>query len=93
VGVNHHILSDFRGPSGEFLHGLLSDMIAALVKTGAVNGSTIHQDVTKARAGAGSSSFRRESTLRRLREEPAAHVAAVKAGADDQAVSARIRAA
>ncbi len=93
VGVNHHTLSDFRGGSGPFLDALLSDMIAALVKAGVVDGSTIFQDGTKVRASAGSSSFRRGSTLAKLREEAAAHVAVVKAQCSDQALSARVRAA
>lgn len=93
VGVNHHTLSDFRNGSGQFLDGLLSDMIAALVKAGVVDGATIFQDGTKVRASAGSKSFRRESTLERLRGEAAAHVAGVKAQAHDQVLSARVRAA
>ena len=93
VGVNHHTLSDFRGSSGPFLDGLLSDMIAALVKAGVVDGSTIFQDGTKVRASAGSASFRRGATLRKLRAQAAAHVAAVKAQPSDQALSARVRAA
>lgn len=93
VGVNYHTLSDFRGKLGAFLDGLLSDMIAALVKGGVVDGSTIHQDGTKVRASAGSSSFRRESTLQRLRQEAAAHVEAVKAEADDPTLNAKKRAA
>lgn len=93
VGVNYHTLSDFRGQLGAFLDGLLSDMIAALVKAGVVDGSTIHQDGTKVRASAGSSSFRRESTLQRLRTEAAAHVEAVKAQASDPSLNARVRAA
>jgi transposase len=93
VGVNHHTLSDFRTRSGAFLDQLLSDVIAALVKAGVVDGSKINQDGTKVRASAGSCSFRRESTLKRLREEAAAHVASVKAQASDQALSARVRAA
>lgn len=93
VSVNHHTLSDFRGGMGAFLDGLLSDMIAALVKSGVVEGATIHQDGTKVRAAAGSGSFRREATLERLREEAAAHVAAVKAQAEDPALNARVRAA
>lgn len=93
VGVNHHTLSDFRGRSGPFLDTLLSDMIAALVKAGVIDGSSIFQDGTKVRASAGSSSFRRASTLQRLRAEAAAHVAAVKAQSTDQALSARVRAA
>jgi transposase len=93
VGVNHHTLSDFRNQSGKFLDRLLTDMIAALVKAGVVEGSTIHQDGTKVRASAGSSSFRRESTLEKLRVEAAAHVQSVKAQADDQTLTARVRAA
>jgi hypothetical protein len=68
-------------------------MIATLVKAGVVEGSTIHQDGTKVRASAGSSSFRRQATLQKLREEAAEHVAAVKARSSDQALSARVRAA
>lgn len=93
VGVNHHSLSDFRNQAGEFLDKLLSDMIAVMVKAGVVDGTTIHQDGTKVRASAGSQSFRRESTLKRLRQEAAAHVASVKAQAEDQELSARVRAA
>lgn len=93
VGVNYHTLSDFRGQAGTFLDGLLGDMIAALVKAGVVDVSTIHQDGTKVRASASSSSFRREPTLQRQREEAAAHVAAVKAQASDQALNARVRVA
>lgn len=93
VGVNHHSLSDFRNQAGEFLDNLLSDMIAVMVKAGVVDGTTIHQDGTKVLASAGRRSFRRESTLKRLREEAAAHVAQVKAQAEDQALNARARAA
>lgn len=93
VGVNHHTLSDFRGHAGEFLDALLSDMVAVLVQAGVVEGRTIFQDGTKVRASAGSGSFRRGSSLERLREQAAAHVAAVMAQGEDQAVSARVRAA
>lgn len=93
VGVNHHTLSDFRARGAEYLDGVLSDMIAVLVKQGVVEGATIFQDGTKVRASAGSASFRRSSTLQRLREEAAAHVEAVKSQAQDQALSARVRAA
>ena len=93
VGVNHHTLSDFRGGCGPFLDTVLSDMIASLVKAGVVDGSTIVQDGTKIRACAGSASFRRESTLEALRKEAAAHVARLRAQADEPAVNARVRAA
>src|SRR5215210_5389276 len=89
VGVNHHTLSDFRNRSGEFLDGLLTDMVAALVKAGVVEGTTIFQDGTKVRASAGSSSFRGEASLGDLREKAAAHVAVVKAQGHDQTLSVR----
>jgi len=93
VGVNYHSLSDFRSQAGEFLDKLLSDMIAVMVKAGVVDGTTIHQDGTKVLASAGRDSFRRESTLNKLRDEAAAHVASLKAQAEDQALGARVRAA
>ena len=93
VGVNYHTLSDFRAESGSFLDHLLTEMIAAMVKAGVVDGSTICQDGTKVRAAAGSSSFRREQTLGRLQEEARAHVQRVKAQTDDQELNARVRAA
>jgi transposase len=93
VGVNHHTLSDFRSAAGGFLDDLLTDMIAALVKAGVVDGSEINQDGTKVRASAGQSSFRREESLERLRQEARGHVERVAAQADDQQVGARARAA
>ena len=68
-------------------------MIASLVKAGVVDGSTIVQDGAKIRACAGSASFRHERTLEALRKEAAAHVARLRARADEPAVNARVRAA
>lgn len=93
VAVNHHTISDFRGGAEVFLDGMLSEMIAVLVKAGVVDGSTIYQDGTKVRASAGSSSFRREASLERLQKEAAEHVASVKAQATDQKLAPRVRAA
>lgn len=93
VGVNHHTRSDFRAGNGAFFDDLLSTMIAALVKAGVVDGATIMQDGTKVQASAGRSSFRREASLTPLREEAAAHVARLKASAEDPGENARARAA
>lgn len=93
IGVNYHTLSDFRALNGEFFDALLSNMIASLVKAGVVDGSAINQDGTKIKAAAGKASFRRESSLGRLREEAAAHVAALRAQAVDPKENARVRAA
>lgn len=93
VGVNYHTLSDFRVQTGEFLDTMLTEMIAAMVKSGVVDGSEIVQDGTKVRAAAGSSSFRREATLEKLKEEALAHIEQIKAQADDPALNARVKAA
>lgn len=93
VGVNHHTLSDFRGSMGACLDGLLTDMIAALMKAGVVDGSTICQDGTKVPASAGVGSFTGEKNLKRLRVRAARHVAAVKAQTEKTSIRTRARAA
>jgi transposase len=74
VGVNHHLLSDFRVQNGEFLNELLTDTIATLLHQGLITLETVAQDGMRVRASAGSGSFRREKTLRECREEAAEQV-------------------
>jgi transposase len=66
IGVNYHTLSDFRVEHGECLDKLLTDTVTTLIKQGLVPLETIAQDGMRVRASAGSSSFRREPTLREL---------------------------
>jgi hypothetical protein len=54
-----------------------------LVERGVVKGERISQDSLRTRAAAGTSSFRREQSLRRLLAEARAHVEAVKKQADE----------
>jgi transposase len=68
VGVNYHMLSDFRTLHGEFLDQLLTDTIATLMHQELVTLDTVAQDGMRVRANAGSSSFRRERTLEGCRE-------------------------
>jgi transposase len=94
VTLNHHTLSDFRVEHEAALDDLMTQVIAALVMQDVVKVDRISQDGLRTRAGAGSSSFRREPTLRRLLEEARAHVEAVKQQAEDApAESARKQAA
>jgi transposase len=93
VGVNYHSLSDFRVQTGEFLDNMLTEMIAAMIKVGVVDGSEINQDGTKVRAAAGISSFRREEKMETLKETARAHIEQVKAQADDPTLSVRVKAA
>ena len=57
VGVNHHLLSDFRTAHGEFLDQLLTDTIATLMHQGLVTLDMVAQDGMRVRASAGISSF------------------------------------
>jgi transposase len=69
VGVNYHLLSDFRVAHGEFLEQLLTDTVATLMHQGLVTLEVVAQDGMRVRANAGSSSFRRQPSLEKCREE------------------------
>ena len=62
VGVNYHMLSDFRTDHAEFLDQLFTDTIATLLHQELITLETVAQDGMRVRASAGSSSFRREPT-------------------------------
>jgi transposase len=74
VGVNHHLLSDFRTGHGEFLDQLLTDTIATLLHRKIVTLETVAQDGMRVRANAGTSSFRKKATLDAYRKEAAEQV-------------------
>jgi transposase len=78
VGVNHTLLSEFRLDSGEFLDGLLTRSLAALMKEGLVTLEEVITDGTKIRASASRSSMRRRQTLTELEEKARARVAELK---------------
>ena len=84
VGVNYHLLSDFRTGHGEFLDQLLTDTIATLMHQGLVTLETVAQDGMRVRANAGSSSFRREKTLKTCHEEARKHVDKLRDEAEDE---------
>jgi transposase len=97
VGVNYHLLSDFRTAHGEFLDELLTDTIATLLHQQIVTLETVAQDGMRVRAHAGSSSFRREKSLKQCRKEAAEQVKRLGEENDDDsqndASNARRRAA
>ena len=74
VGVNYHLVSDFRTDHGEFLDELLTDTIATLLHQQIVTLETVAQDGMRVRAPAGSGSFRRRKTLEECRREAAEQV-------------------
>ena len=93
VEVGYHTLSDFRSQQGEVVDGLITQVLALLMKQDLVELSRVAQDGTRVRASAGAGSFRREQTLQALMEEAREHLEAVRKEASDPAISARRAAA
>lgn len=83
VGVNYHLLADFRTEHGKFLDQLLTDTIATLMHQNLVTLETVAQDGMRVRANAGGSSFRRQKTLEECRQEAAAQVETLKEENDE----------
>ena len=69
VPVNYHTLSDFRVKHGKKLDGLMTQVLAVLMKEGVVKLRRVAQDGMKIRASAGAASFRRRQSLERCRRE------------------------
>jgi transposase len=78
VGVNHTMLSEFRVDSGEFLDGLLTCSLAALMKEGLITLNEVITDGTKIRAAASRSSMRRRQTLTQLEAKARDRVAELR---------------
>jgi transposase len=83
VSVNHRCLSEFRVNSGEFLDGLLTDTVTAMIHSNVVSYDTVAQDGMRVRASAGTSSFRRAPTLEKLKTEVKAFVDQLSGNDDD----------
>jgi hypothetical protein len=93
VEVAYHTLSDFRSQQGEFVDGLITQVLALLMKQELVDLSRVAQDGTRVRADAGAGSFRREKTLEGLMKEARAHLSAVTREGADPSLTARQAAA
>lgn len=87
VGVNYHLLSDFRTDHGEFLDELLTDTIATLMHQQIVTLETVAQDGMRVRAHAGSGSFRRKKSLEECRQEAAEQVQRLREENDDDSAN------
>lgn len=78
VSLDYHIINDFRVNHEAALDEVFTSAVAALVKQGLVDVTRLTQDGLRVRASAGSDSFRREASLKRLHEDAKAHLAALK---------------
>ncbi len=83
VSVNYHRLSDFRVAHGDLLERILIDSITVLIHNDLITLETVGQDGMRVRASAGSSSFRRESSLEKAREKAQAYVDQLNEQDDD----------
>ena len=77
VGVNYHLLSDFRTAHLEVLDQVLTDSVATLLHQGLVTLDRVAQDGMRVRANAGSGSFRRR-TLEKCYQEAKEQVAKLR---------------
>lgn len=85
VGVNYHMISDFRTDHGDFLDQLLTDTVATLMHQGLVTLEVTAQDGMRVRANAGSSSFRRKKTLEKCRQQARQHVQRLREESENEA--------
>lgn len=88
VGVNDHLLSDFRSLHPERLEKLLVQVLATLMNQGLVSLQRVAQDGMRVRASAGSSSFRRKGRLAEHLREAQAQVEAWKSQIDEDSGAA-----
>jgi len=85
VSVNYHTLSDFRVQHVEFLDRLLTQSVTTLLHQGLIALNRLAQDGMRVRASAGSSSFRRRSTLEECLKQAEAQLEDLKREADQDA--------
>lgn len=95
VTLNHHTLSDFRTENAAAWDELLTTSVGTLLSTGLVKLESVAQDGLRVRANAGSSSFRRLSTLEKCLTEAQEQMAALKRHEDEsyEQCEERLRAA
>lgn len=85
VGVNHHLLSDFRTAHPARLEALMVQILGTLLDQGLISLQTVAQDGMRVRAAAGSASFRRQPKLTAHLQAARAQIEALKQQADEDA--------
>ena len=87
--INHHTLSDFRGPQGAALEELFMEVLGVLSSEGMVDLERVMHDGMKVKACAGADSFGREARLQKHWEAAREHVMEMSRLANDEENSAR----
>ena len=67
--INRKMLADFRSKNTSKFEDLLTNCLAVMLKAGLISDVDFAQDGTRIKANAGISSFKKESSLVRLKEE------------------------
>ncbi len=76
------MLNDFRVDHAEALKGLLTQMLAVLIRGDLVKVTRIAQDGTRVRAGAGAKSFKRRETIEISLQQAKAHLEIIERQAE-----------
>lgn len=93
VSVNYHSLADYRSQGGEALTAVLTEFLAALMKSGVVRSKRLAIDGLRVRASAGADSFHTEPTLEDYLAEAKKRVRQAEKNASDPHRSKRKKAA
>jgi transposase len=91
VSLNYHTLADFRVTHAATLDRLLTEQIAVLMHSGAVQLQRVAQDGMRTRASAGKSSFRRRETLEECLAAAQQQVETLKTEVEDDPAAASRR--
>ena len=91
VGVNYHMLSDFRSDAGPVLDDLLSRSMASLIASGLIDVQAVAVDGLRVRASAGSGSFRTGERLQELHAAAKEAVEQLRAEVEEDPGSAERR--
>lgn len=82
VQVNYHTLTDFRVEHSAALDGLMTQVLAVLMRKGLVRLKRVAQDGIRVRADAGAASFRRQASLKKCLADAKEQVKRAKAMLD-----------
>ena len=85
--IGHHTRSSFRVAHGAALDQLMTDILAAQLHQGVLSLDLVAQDGIRIRAAATAPPFRGAESLAECREQPALHLKATLAQADDPGVT------
>jgi transposase len=76
--INRKMLADFRSKNVGKFEDLLTNCLAVMLKAGLINDVDFAQDGTRIKANAGTSSFKKESSIVKIKEEIKSYIKSLK---------------